>query len=75
MPKPKRSSEIVPLSDQALVRMFVAEHTALAQEMLHLVREIRVHMSLLSTLVDSKAADAALQAGNIHVHHSRRESC
>ena len=75
VPKPKRSLEIVPLSDQALVRMLVAEHAALAQEMLHLVRELRAHMSLVSTLVDAKVANTALKAGNVHVYDPRRESC
>lgn len=60
--KSKRNAENVAPSDHALVRLLIAEHTALAKEMLHLVRDIRKHVSLVSALVDAKNAGAALRA-------------
>lgn len=62
--KSKKSAENVPETDHALVRTLIEEHTALAQEMLHLVQDLREHVSLVTALVDAKTADVPPLAWN-----------
>ena len=55
-PMPPKSAQP---SEHALLRLMIAEHTALMNETLHLIREVRDLVSHISALIDAEHGSAA----------------
>ncbi len=58
------STEEALLDDHDLTLQLIAEHTALAEEIFRLIRDVRKHLSLVSTLFTSEAPDAQTRPWN-----------